>query len=751
MKKALAILLAMVCCLSLMVWPVNAAEAEDIGSVEEGHVGVGTPVSNLADLNGQSGLFYLTEDIKVDETVDSFAGTLDGCGYTVTASVPMFKTLTGKVENLKIEGLVAGSSDGVGAIACMASGNKVELINISNAASIIGNGAIPVGGLIGVINGYGVVFKDIVNSGAVIGAQIIGGIFGRFNTTDAGKDPVVIENVHNTGDINTSGHRAGGIGGYINNPVTAVNISNTGVVMSNNNIAGGLFGTVTGGASSITNSVNSGDVTSVQSAGGLVGLVESDLVIASCCNSGTVLLDAAIRSWTGSGGIVGTAGYTSVLTVTNCVNVGAITAKTNGKYHLTAGGIVGSCAINYDFPKLAPAVVKIESCVNYGAITDDMHETFSVNMGGILGGSDTDTVEILNCANHGSITGSPKQSLIGGMVGEVKATVITNCINTGNLSGRQVGGVAGRANTADRLLKVNNFVNTGDITYQYGSPFIGYCAETAGNALNNCISIGNFTAGPDAKQLALYGGSATCAAPYDIFNVYTKNVTTYCVSEPAFPGFGAKDCTAMSVSELVAAANEAAAGDGYVEVNGDSIVLKNLPAIVLPTEVFSVNESADISLAKKGIRFTASFSKELVSLATYSGGGYDVKSGTFGMIIAPKSYVDGAGAATVEALDTYAASHSIAKAYLKLEPSGFVSDANKSSPYASDIWCGISNIKDAKMDFTAFAYIIVDGICYYTGNTATASLKSVATAALADPMIIWSDDQKAQLNSYIGS
>ncbi len=499
MKKVLAVILTAVLCIAASVLPISAVESKEFGSVDENYLPEGTPVIDVSSLTDPNGSYYLTGDIEITETIPvTFTGTIDGCGYTVTVSAPIFKSLSGTVKNLKIKGEVSGSSGDLGALACNVTGSTAKFENISNAANVTGTASAAVGGLVGRVDGNGTVFENIVNSGTVKSALIAGGVFGRF-TSAGGSEAVIVNNVHNTGAVSGK-HRTGGICGYINNSVTAYNLSNSGAIVSDgSNYAGGLFGFI-GGAGSISS-------------------------VTSSKNTGTV---------TGKGGA-------------------------------SAGGIVGF---------VEECSYEISSCVNYGDVSANLTQTsgeFSV--GGIIGLVSAAGLNAKNCINFGAVSGSPTVSFVGGVIGSVtKRITVTNCMNSGALSGRQVGGAVGRAISTNMTLSY--FTNSGDITYQYGSPFIGYCGGIASHALSNCIGTGEFTVGVPGGQLCVYGGNVS-ATPTNVSNIFCKNVTKYCGAIAAFPN-GVNDCTSMTAMAIVEAANAAAgSGKDYVLLKNDEIVLKN--------------------------------------------------------------------------------------------------------------------------------------------------------------------------------
>ena len=78
------------------------------------------------------------------------------------------------------------------------------------------------------------------------------------------------------------------------------------------------------------------------------------------------------------------------------------------------------------------------------------------------------------------------------------------------------------------------------------------------------------------------------------------------------------------------------------------------------------------------------------------------------------------------------------QAYTKTEDGLYDFEAGITTEKASVTYTGVlSNIKDANKDaeFTAYAYIIVDGVTYYSENSATASYNEIFGAAEADPSL----------------
>ena len=98
MKKTLSLILAICTILSICSFSVAAAPE-------------GTAISSAAEFAAMAadGKYYLANDITLDATyAETFKGTLDGNGKTVTVSAPMFATLeNATIKNLNVEGAIA--------------------------------------------------------------------------------------------------------------------------------------------------------------------------------------------------------------------------------------------------------------------------------------------------------------------------------------------------------------------------------------------------------------------------------------------------------------------------------------------------------------------------------------------------------------------------------------------------------------------------------------------------------------------
>ena len=100
--------------LNISLPTIEKSAFDDIGSVYAGEVdrwytpmgSVG--ISSLEEIKDPYGSYYLTADINDNaHTVPEFYGLLDGCGYVITTSEPLFNVLGGTVTNLMIAGNIS--------------------------------------------------------------------------------------------------------------------------------------------------------------------------------------------------------------------------------------------------------------------------------------------------------------------------------------------------------------------------------------------------------------------------------------------------------------------------------------------------------------------------------------------------------------------------------------------------------------------------------------------------------------------
>ena len=183
----------------------------------------------------------------------TFAGTLDGNGYTITGlDAGLFEKMNGaEVKNLTIEGSSLVLDQQKGALAGEIKNSAVENVTVRDL--VINNNANQVGGLAGVITGS-TVKRIAIENISITADNTIGGVAGQF-------DGNLIEDCFVTGRIegkirHQMGARAGGItgwmgGGTIRNCYVKVEIAAPDATGN-----GGIIGGPANGSVTIENSVS---------------------------------------------------------------------------------------------------------------------------------------------------------------------------------------------------------------------------------------------------------------------------------------------------------------------------------------------------------------------------------------------------------------------------------------------------------------------------------------------------------------
>jgi len=231
------------------------------------------------------------------------------------------------------------------------------------------------GGLVGVIDSATVNMTNCVNGNSVIDEAETGSyhLFGGLVGWNYSNGTLNMTNCVNTGKVH-SAEMAGGLVGNSTSTVTAnyINCVNKGEVSGK--YAGGIVGNTNGGTASITNCVNTGNITADAFAGGLLGFVTT-VTVDRAMNTGAVTANKDTSP--AVGGIAGK--VSTVATMSNCLNTGAINASTASTNDNGVGGIVGS----YRRP-----TGTFEKCINTGVITSTK-EYRSANILGFITTSST--------------------------------------------------------------------------------------------------------------------------------------------------------------------------------------------------------------------------------------------------------------------------------------------------------------------------------------------------------------------------
>ena len=286
--------------------------------------------------------------------------------------------------------------------------------------------------------------------------------------------------------ITSTQSRVGGIAGYTDGNISGCTVS--GSITGTGNVAGIVAYIDSGVSAPLTNCTFSGTVTATNgSAAGIVTL--SNARIENCTNNGTIqgknevggilagggsspvtgcTNNGAVTGQKYIGGIVGISRY-AVCTISDCTNNGHITATGSD-----AGGIAGRFH-GYS------STLTISNCINTGTI-----EGTSI-VGGIAGytKSTEKTLTYLNCSNSGSIISTGDSA--GGLFGMVRmhrsspsspttVLVISNSYNQGTVNGTDnVGGMIGQllGGTDNPQLSFDSCFSNAEVSASKASPHIG--------------------------------------------------------------------------------------------------------------------------------------------------------------------------------------------------------------------------------------------------------------------------------------
>ena len=463
MKKALVILLALTMVVSMFaVAPMSASAAEELtaGQVAADYKPEGEAVKTAEEfLNMKAdGTYYLANDITLDETYyDSFTGTFDGNGKTITTSVTIFDNLDGTVKNLIIAGsitieaaLLGTIGDNVtGALAHFAAVNANATIdNVCNNAPLTSY-ACGMAGMVGRgsdSSEYTLTIKNCVNNGnittncATTSNYDSGGMVASFRGVKANPEAqLIIENCVNNGTINADG-RPGGIVGNTDTSTTIINCTNNGDVQAIYNYCGGIAARF-----------------------GADDYKDAKFYVENCVNNGRLSQSCSKLNPDGKnpyktaqiGGMSGYNGNSAQLYFKNCINNGEIVAECK----LSPANLGGMMGAN----KADIKVVIFENCVNNANITGEGLVGKNIQCGGMAGiVYASEKLEYINCVNNGDIYASVASGTTyaraaglcsnnqlkngGNTEKKVGYCLVTGCINNGDLTVENFGSNPGSAN-----------------------------------------------------------------------------------------------------------------------------------------------------------------------------------------------------------------------------------------------------------------------------------------------------------------
>ena len=512
MKKALVILLALTMVMSMFAMvPASAADEElAVGQVAADYKPEGEAIKTADDFYNMKadGKYYLDADITIDDSYyDSFTGTFDGNGKTITTSATIFDYLDGTVKNLTVSGAVTLEAalmgvieDNVtGVLAHFAAVNANTTIdNVCNmapitsyatgAAGLVGRGCDGSEFILTITNcvNYGNVTTNV----ATTSNYDCGGIIAQHCGVKANSEPqLIIDNCANNGTINADG-RPGGICGNVDSSAKITNCTNNGPIQAIYNYCGGIAARL--GRSDYTSSV---------------------FVVENCVNNGDMFQSCTKLNPDGTnpyknaqiGGVVGYMGNVKSISFKNCVNNGNIDAVCKMSV-ANFGGISGG---HEKDEKNMQAAISYENCVNTGNITaEDMMNGKNITLGGIAAYVCAAGVKFINCTNTGDVSGK----VVDGK-GVVKAGGI--CGNVQNYSSGHV--------------IANTLTNTGNVTVDcqgtnhnsadnQASGIFGYvlAGTTKGVDMQYCVTTGVITGNKMVSGLVGYLNSGKSIVRYNI-------------------------------------------------------------------------------------------------------------------------------------------------------------------------------------------------------------------------------------------
>ncbi len=449
------------------------------------------------------------------------------------------------------------------------------------------------------------------------------------------------ENCNNEADVsvtsssteNIKGY-AGGIVGYLNADSETDDVA---LVITSCNNEGTVMASTTQ-TSSLAYSYNY--------AGGIVGCFNSyfdagaiSFYITQCTNSGPIEATAAAAVETSAsgrtyaGGIIAAANLggdlDGTLTISECVNVGAISTDTNAYYASTAaGGIAAELIVNKGYGN---AIMTIESCKNSAALSAEINSSLIDSdfayayIGGIAGyaytSADYDSTLIFtDCVNDSpsllcdSIGYSRAVSRIGGIVGHANAYTYESSesaegllIIKGSVNMAQITATAEQGNTGTYMHN----------THCYAGGVVGYISDIA--TIMSCYNRGgvaalgnsNYYAGGIAGYASEVGNISSCYSTGSITSSGNSSTNTGGVAGYLYDG-AVSDCYWLTGTA------GAAVGTNSVTAADASCTEKTVAELQSTVLVTALNAAADAGATLYGLSDMPTWEKA-PNLATNNG------------------------------------------------------------------------------------------------------------------------------------
>ena len=652
-----------------------------------------------------NGNYYLTENVTVTATeITQFTGAFDGRGFTVTTSVPLFKS----VNNATIENFTVTAEKTINERAAVVKyvyGNAT-FRNITNEANVnAGNLYLNID------------FTTVSHNETAVGG-IVACIVG--NSTDAACD-VLFENCTNKGSVATDNsakyESAGGILGATLNDgnyatksqavsIKFINCTNSATVNSLQN-AGGIIGQANGCADVVfENCINQNKVETTASwggVGGILGLAQSNgnVIFENCINQGE------IYGTTCSGGILSREKSGTTVSFNNCINEGYVHTSTSTT--VFAGGIVSY---------VESATATIRRCLNKGKIE-------SGEFGAGIVASTGNTVVIESCGNEKNVTSTWTAAGIhanNNLKNKTAAAVkIYYCYNIAEIVGtnKEAAGISSRFTEEGSV--VIGCYNSGTITAKtYRCSLVHSDNINANNSKNNFYKAQD---GVNAHSTEWKTETTAGATDFNE-NVLTSgelafNMNTAIGKTVYYQNINDKTTSTYPVTDST---------HGYVFKNGET--LYSLAFYTLKTA--SIRLNAD---GVSGLRFATAVNKADYTVLTTAGISLD-----FGTLITPNDYLVTAGYDFTESdcLDVNSTATGTDN-FLTLK-----GEDNDTYYY----FCGsITGIKEANYDwnYSAIGYIKIGDATVYSGEYATRNIQYVATAAYNDRQAAANDTYKYEI------
>lgn len=364
--------------------------------------------------------YKLTADINLSgvsyTSADSFSGVFDGQNHKIfgiNAEEPMFRSLSGVVKNLTLEGSATIPADAVtfGVLAAeSASATVTNVINRVNVSMADGTGSttlVNVGNLIGLAGSttlagcvnYG---KLTIKASACAAEATSNGVFGGYSGITGSLIGSTLSNCDNHGEVTVrfDNHK-------------------TDNYMSVCGVAGYIYGgevTSCDNDAPISFTISSSNVNQGVIVAGVAGFNNSSAKISECVNAGAVTFNApkypSMHLW-----LAGVVGSTNGA-VSGCSNSGKIKADCENGKTMNVAGVSGQM---YN---------KISDCGNTGAIEVNVGFANNIQVGGVAGIANN-TVD--KCSNNAPVTyvGTKSSNVyVCGVLGYNNSGGVTNLENS---------------------------------------------------------------------------------------------------------------------------------------------------------------------------------------------------------------------------------------------------------------------------------------------------------------------------------